>query len=207
MSRVENPSTGELVQRAGEGDAAAKESLFDRHRKRLRHMVKSRMDPRLAKRLDPSDVVQDTLAKAHRKFRDYVRQQPLPFYPWLRQIAWNLLTDLHRRHVKAQRRSTHRECPPEFSLSNQSLQRLSASLVSPQEKTLQGLLREERRDRVRQALERLSPTDREIILLRYLEEMSVRDVAATLAMPEGTVKSRTTRALQRLTRLLGSEST
>lgn len=198
MTCLENPSTDELVRRAGAGDAVARESLFSRHRQQLRRMIQLRIDPRLAKRLDPSDVIQDTLARAHRSLGDYLRRPPLPFYPWLRQIAWQVLVDLHRRHIRAERRSLRREAGPDLSLSNESPQHLSNCLISPEELALTGLLRRELRTRVRAALERLSPADREIVLLRHLEQMSVRDVAATLKVPEGTVKSRHFRALHRL---------
>jgi RNA polymerase sigma-70 factor (ECF subfamily) len=63
----------------------------------------------LAARLDPSDIVQEVLAEADRRLDDYLRQQPLPFYAWLRQLAWDRLADAHRRHVLARRRSVTRE--------------------------------------------------------------------------------------------------
>jgi RNA polymerase sigma-70 factor, ECF subfamily len=47
-----------LIEQARKGDAEAREGLFQRHRSRLRQMVSLRLDPRLAARVDPSDVVQ-----------------------------------------------------------------------------------------------------------------------------------------------------
>jgi hypothetical protein len=76
-----------------------------RHRERLRRMVAVRMDRRLAPRMDPSDIVQDVLADADRELTDYLRRRPVPFYPWLRQLAWDRLIDVHRRHVRAGKRS------------------------------------------------------------------------------------------------------
>ncbi len=58
------PNTDELLRRADAGDISAKGELLDRHRGRLRQMVSVRIDPRLAARVDPSDVVQETLAEA-----------------------------------------------------------------------------------------------------------------------------------------------
>ena len=46
---------------------------------------------------------------AHRKLPDYLRKRPLPFYPWLRQIAADRLADLHRRHVRSRKRAVGRE--------------------------------------------------------------------------------------------------
>ena len=104
--RVDND---ELLERAGRGDAQARADLLARHRERLRRMVALRMDRRLSPRVDPSDVVQDALAEAHRQLPDYLLERPLPFYPWLRQIAWDRLVQQHRRHLHAGRRSVRRE--------------------------------------------------------------------------------------------------
>ena len=52
-----------------------------------------------------------------------------------------------------------------------------------------------------EALSRLPVRDRAVVALRYLEDLSVRDVAAALDLPEGTVKSRSSRALTRLEQL------
>src|SRR5688572_21917529 len=69
------------------------------------------MDPRLAARVDPSDVVQEVLAEAGRRLDRYLAERPLPFDPWLRQLACDRLVEQHRRHVLAGRRSVTREEP------------------------------------------------------------------------------------------------
>src|SRR5215470_6717040 len=94
------PDTEELLRRSQAGDRDARGALLQRHRKRLRRMVALRLDRRLASRLDPSDVVQDVLAAADRRLDEYLSERPLPFYPWLRQIAWDRLVYEHRRHVR-----------------------------------------------------------------------------------------------------------
>ena len=55
------------------------------------------------------------------------------------------------------------------------------------------------------ALARLRPRDREVLVLRHLEQLSIRDIAAVLGISEGAVKTRHLRALQRLRRLLGDD--
>src|SRR4051812_8316766 len=102
---AEAPETEQLIEQARRGDEAARQALLARHRSRLRQMVAVRMDGRLAARVDPSDIVQDALAEAHRTMDDYLRRRPLPFYPWLRRLAWERLVQLHRQHVEAGRRS------------------------------------------------------------------------------------------------------
>jgi hypothetical protein len=89
MSAAQRPDTQESLDRAGTGDRTARQELLARHRGRLRQMVALRIDRRMAAaRVDPSDVVQEALADAAQSLSDYLRDRPLPFYPWLRQFAW-----------------------------------------------------------------------------------------------------------------------
>ncbi len=140
----QEPDTEELLTQARQGDSSAADRLLARHRDRLRQMVMLRMDPRLHKRFDPSDVVQESLATAHKRLPKYLSEQPLPFYVWLRQIAWNHLVDLHRRHVQAERRSVTREHPWDIALSDQSAlklaDRLPATVSSPSRRLLRAEL-------------------------------------------------------------------
>jgi RNA polymerase sigma-70 factor (ECF subfamily) len=177
----------------------------ERHRARLRKMVAWRLDRRLAARVDPSDVVQEVLAEAHRRLDRYLRDRPLPFFAWLRQMAWEHLAALHRRHVRAQRRSVSREEPGVLALPDESAAELAGRLVDSTTSPTQRAVREEMRQRVRQALARLAERDREILMLRNLEELSVADTAAVLGVSEGTAKVRHLRALQRLRALLDEE--
>src|SRR4051812_34140649 len=98
---AETPETEELIEQARRGDEPARNALLTRHRTRLRRMVAVRMDRNLAARVDPSDVVQEVLAEAHRALDGYLHARPLPFYPWLRKLAWERLAQLYRHHVRA----------------------------------------------------------------------------------------------------------
>src|SRR5262245_29205165 len=198
------PSIDELIDRAGRGDAKARSELLARHAARLRQMVALRIDRRLSARLDPSDVVQEALLEADRRLADYARERPLPFYPWLRQLAWDRMIDLHRRHVQADRRSVNREEGAVPGLPDESRWELAARLAGPSSPSMKAR-REEAQARVRAALERLSDADREVLVLRHLEQLSVKEVAAVLGIREGTVSVRLLRALQRLRALLGDD--
>jgi RNA polymerase sigma-70 factor (ECF subfamily) len=192
------PDTEQLLRQAGQGDAAARSDLLARHRGRLRKMVAWRLDRRLAARVDPSDVVQEVLADADRKLDRYLTENPLPFHAWLRSLAWEHLTALHRRHVKARRRSVLREEPGVLHLPDESAAELAARLVTSATSPTQQALRQELRQRVRQALGRLSERDREVLVLRNLEQLSVADTAEVMGLNEGAVKVRHLRALERL---------
>jgi RNA polymerase sigma-70 factor (ECF subfamily) len=195
------PDTDELIQQSAAGDAAARQQLLDRHRGRLGQMIGVRLDRRLLARLDPSDVVQEVLMEANERLDDYLRDQPLPFYPWLRQIAWQRLVKIHQHHHAHKRGVTREEpgLPDESALD--LAERLAASGTSPSRHAV----REELRLRVRQALGRLGERDREVLLLRYLEQMSLAEVAAVLEVSEGAAKARHARALLRLQAFLGDK--
>jgi RNA polymerase sigma-70 factor (ECF subfamily) len=198
------PDTEELLAAVNAGDVAAREQVLVRHKDRLRRMLAVRMDRRLAARVDPSDVLQEALLEAHRKLSDYIRRRPLPFYPWLRQLAWERLVQLHRQHLHAGRRSVTRE-EGSLPLPDESAWDLARRLPAGQSSPSGGAVRAEVLDRVREALAALSERDREVLVLRYLEQLSTAEIAAVLGINEGAVRVRHTRALERLRGLLADD--
>ncbi len=198
------PDTGELIERAKQGDGPAFEQLLARHRDRLRHMVSVRIDERLSSRVDPSDVVQEAMVVAAKKFESYLSEPAVPFYPWLRRIAWERLVDLHRRHIVAGKRSVNRE--KSLGLSGESTMRFAEQLQASDAGPLKRMLRRELHARVRAALAQLNDRDREILVLRHLEQLNSRESAAVLGIREDAAVQRHVRALRRFQRLLAEES-
>jgi RNA polymerase sigma-70 factor (ECF subfamily) len=127
----------------------------------------------------------------------------MPYYPWLRRLAWDRIDKAHRRHT-ARRRSVAREEPPD--LPNESALKLADRLLAPDTDPVQAALRNERRQRVRALLDRLAGTDREVLVLRFLERLSTAETAAVLGISPGAVRLRLMRALERLRQHLGDES-
>ena len=203
MMSVDDPDTDQLLRRAEGGDRAALDRLLARHRRRLRQMVALRMDRRLAARVDASDVVQEALTEASARLSEYLRVRPAPFYLWLRQLAFDRLIDLSRRHIGAQRRSVRREAARRIPLPDESAVELADRLVASGTSPSVRMEKEELRSRVRAALDRLSESDREVLVLRHLEQLSTREVAVVLGLGEPAVRYRQRRALERLGELLG----
>ncbi|QEH34820.1 ECF RNA polymerase sigma factor SigD [Aquisphaera giovannonii] len=190
-----------LVERALRGDPAARQQLLEHYRGSLTRMVASRLDRRLASRVDPSDVVQDTLADASTRMDDYLRERPVPFLAWLRRLAGERVIDVHRRHIASQRRSIMREDRDADRLGEEwgrLANRFLANDTSPSNR----LAREERRQQVTAALAALPPRDREVLVMRYLEQLSAAEMAEALDVTEGAVKARLLRALIRMRGLL-----
>jgi len=195
----------DLLCRAGQGDQTALDRLLTFYRPLLRRMISIHMDPRLAGRFDPSDVVQDTLWDVERKLAEYVRTRPLPLYPWLRRLAWEQLILYHRRHISVQSRSVEREQLDAFDLPDHSAMQLAERLAGNVSSPSQLLSRRELRERVQAALARLSHTDRDVLVLRFLELLSLHDAAAVLKVSEAAVNMRQLRALRHLQRLLAEQ--
>jgi RNA polymerase sigma-70 factor (ECF subfamily) len=191
--------TKELLDRVVQGDSSAAAALLTRHQKRLRRMVYLRIDPRLAARLDPSDIVQDALAEAHRRLPDYAAERPIPFYPWLRRLAWDRLLQMHRRHIEAKRRTVLRE--DLLPLSHES-ELLLAERLADSTTPSRHLLRHEIGKRVHQAIAELPPVDRELIVLKHLEELSFEEAAIVLGISTSAIYSRYYRAIEKLHNLL-----
>ena len=203
MGRSSDLETEELLTRIRGGDRSAAEELFARHRPRLRRMIMARLDERLASRVDPSDVVQDTMAIACRKLPEYLEGARFPFYPWLRQIAWDRLVDIHRQHLHANKRTVRQEVS--LGLSEASAMQLADRLASSNSGPTAHLLREELRARVRSLLARLADGDREVLVLKHLEELSNSECAAVLGISVEAVKKRYLRALGRVRALMDDE--
>ena len=126
----DDPAESEIwLAKAAAGDRSTRTKLLELHRARLRRMVAVRLDRRLLQRIDPSDIIQETLILADRRLDEYLRDQPIPFYPWLRQLAWDQLVTALRRHVFAGRRSRSREEAIVLALSDESVAELATCLV------------------------------------------------------------------------------
>jgi RNA polymerase sigma-70 factor (ECF subfamily) len=161
-------------------------------------MVELHLDRRLSPRLDASDVVQEALADAAEKLGDYLRDRPLPFYQWLHRLATERLARAHRHHVTVRARSVGREQKEGPPLSDDSARRLADRLADSGTSPSQRLLRDELRQRLQAALDRMAPNDREVLVMCYLEGLGFGEIAAALGISENAAKVRHFRAMKRI---------
>jgi RNA polymerase sigma-70 factor (ECF subfamily) len=185
-----------LLNQAEAGDHGASGRLLEHYRARLRTIAASRLDRRMAARVDPSDVAQESLVEAARRLDPYLRDRPLPFYPWLCQIVREKLIDARRRHLHAASRSIGRE---------EMTHRISGiEAISPDTSPSGRAVRDEGHARVHSALSRLSERDRQVLMMRHFEGLSASQAAEALDLSEEAAKSRHRRALERLRDQLGT---
>ncbi|MDA0282130.1 MAG: sigma-70 family RNA polymerase sigma factor [Planctomycetota bacterium] len=187
------------------GDADSIAEVFSRHRDKLQRMVWFRLDRRLYGRVDTADVLQDVWLETSRRIEDYTSNPAVPFFVWVRQIAFQTIIDLHRRHLGAQKRNVSQEisigkqgCDTSISIAAQ----LVGNLTSPSH----AAIREERLVRLRAALDSMDEIDREVLALRHFEELSNNEVADILGIQKTAASNRYVRALKRLKQVLEADS-
>jgi RNA polymerase sigma-70 factor (ECF subfamily) len=174
-------------------DLAALGKLFEDHSPRLLSMVRRRIDPALAARLDPEELLNEAYVRATGKWRAFQRQSSMTPYAWLYQLVLQCLIDAWRRETRG-KRDLRRDMPwPERT----SIQ-LGLGLLSPATSPSGRLLREETAQRIRLIMECLSERDQEILWMRHYDELSFREVGTVLEISENAATVRYARALRRL---------
>ena len=134
---------------------------------------------------DAEDAAQDAFVKAWRALGRF--RAGAPFKPWLLRIVAN---EAHNRRRSAARRA-------DVALRAAAEDPSGGAAPSPEA----GLLDAERRDALLAAVNALPDDQRAVVSLRYFVGLSEEETAEVLAVPRGTVKSRTARALDRLREL------
>lgn len=167
-----------LIERARAGEAEAWEALVLAHQQpifRLAYLL-------LGDAAEAEDVAQETFIRAYRALGGFDVTRPLR--PWLLRIAANL--------ARNRRRSLRRALA--------MLQRIADPPSSPFDESAgwEG-------DTLWAAVRRLGSADQEVIYLRFFLDLPESETARTLGIAQGTVKSRTSRALARLRALIDRE--
>ncbi|WP_433362728.1 RNA polymerase sigma factor [Actinoplanes sp. CA-142083] len=137
---------------------------------------------------EADDVVQEAMVKAYRQLSSY--RGEAGFKAWLLAIVANETRNLHRSRQRRDGlvlRALHHEEPA----------------VAPD--PAESAMARERRESLVEQLRRLDGRDREVLVCRYLLDLSEAETAVALGVRKGTVKSRTSRALTRLRSLLAGE--
>lgn len=178
--------------------------LFQKYRHRLERMVALRLDHRLQCRLDPSDVLQEGYLEAARRIGEFLDRPDVSFFVWLRQLTWQALVAQHRRHL-SQKRDPRRETSAEARLPNSNTTLILAQQIACTQTTPSRLvMRAERDEILRDAIEALAETDREVILLRHFEQLSNAEAAEVLGLSPTAASNRYVRALNRLKEALNA---
>lgn len=177
------------VARAREGDGDAYRVLVERHGRALF---------RLAFRMtgnsqDAEDVVQESFLRAYRQLSKF--DERASFGTWLYRIAANCSLDLVRSR---KRRSEHQALAPADGPAEDPVLQLPSVDPDPERVALSGEVRE----RLAEAMNELSATERTAFVLRHFEGMRIEEVSRVLECQPGAAKHSVFRAVQKLRRAL-----
>src|SRR5262249_14949962 len=200
----EASETDDLLRRTKGGDERALAALFTHYRERLKRMVRLRLDRRLSGRVDASDVIQEAYLEAHQRLAEY-REREMPFFLWLRLVTGQKLTDVHRHHLGAKMRDAGQEVSLyRGALPQATSASLAVHLLGKTTSATQAAIRAEHKLLVQEALNSMDPLDREVLVLRHLEQLSNDKTALALDLKKPTASQRYIRALKRLKEILSS---
>ena len=176
-----------LVERCLAGDEGAWEDLVKTHTRRV-YSICYRF---IGKDSEAQDLTQDVFLRLFRTLKSF-RAGEGSFTVWLSRMTRNLLIDNYRRTRQERITDSIEEQLPMLEERSIGAGSRAHGLLAGREASelLQG------------ALQRLSPELRETVILRDLEEMEYKEIAETLGVPEGTVKSRLNRGRAELARIL-----
>ena len=171
-----------LIRHAANGDASAWEPLVQTYQQavfRLAYLLLGDPD-------DAEDIAQETFLRAWNHLKRFDPTRPLK--PWLLSITANLSRNRRRsagRYLAALTRA-FRDEPAPASVEEKSTQYMEANDL-------------------RKAVQNLNEPDQQVVYLRYFMDLSVAETAEVLQVAEGTVKSRLSRALEKLRAIIKRE--
>jgi RNA polymerase sigma-70 factor (ECF subfamily) len=173
---------------------------FERFRKYLRLLAQVQLDPRLRSKLDPSDIVQQTLLEAHQARDRCPSHDSAAQAAWLRTILGHNLANAVRDLGRA-KRDVRRERSLEVAIEESSA-RLEAWLVADQSSPSEQVNKNEQLLRLAEALDQLPPDQQEALVLHHLQGQALSEVAAQFGRSPAAVAGLLHRGLKKLKQLL-----
>ena len=197
--------------RATDGDHYATLELLEHFRLKLTHDLESRIHPRLKTRFSLADVLQEMslrlLARKNpdlnprkRKSTGLNSDSSRGAYRWIRRLIIRRIIDLYRRHMGTKMRDARRELSlsqleQSGSETGRSIDRPCVFVLQPPSERLRDY---ETRCVVQNAIYRLSPIYRDVILLKFYDGLSTPEIAQRLHLSDATVAKRFRRGIEKL---------
>ena len=170
----------ELVIKAGDGNRLAFEQLIDRFQGEIHRMIYYR----IRARMDTEDLTQDVFIRAYRSISRI--REPGKFRSWLFTIAVNRVNDyLRKKKVRSIFKSSDEDT---------SIQPAATDGQDPPE-ALEQILKEDFWRHIGRIAKKLSKMEREVFMLRFLDNLNIDEIARILKKSDSTVKTHLYRAL------------
>jgi RNA polymerase sigma-70 factor (ECF subfamily) len=185
-----------LLREARQGSQEALGELYARYGTRLMAFIRMRMGRDLRSRVESRDILQATLLKSFQRIAQFEGGDGATLMGWLVRIAENEIRD-QVDYQHRQRRDVSAGVPIDAG---------GLEIAAQVRSALSEAVMKEDAERLGAALEALDPDYREVIVLRKLEELSFKDVAARMGRSEDACRMLLARAMVALTLKLGSAS-
>jgi RNA polymerase sigma-70 factor, ECF subfamily len=178
----------DLIRRARAGDREALGELLDAHRGYLRGVAEKLLNPRIAARIDASDVVQQTCLSIHKRIGEFDGEDAAQFVAWLRQVHERNIQNVVRDQLRAQKRAAARDEP----LAD--LDAPAARQTSPSRRAMRG----EEAVRLSEALAKLPQNEQQALRLRYLEGRTLGEVCLEMGLTKDALVWLMKRAMKKV---------
>jgi RNA polymerase sigma-70 factor (ECF subfamily) len=178
--------------RAGSTDALGQ--ALEGCRAYLLLIAHQELDPALRGKAGASDLVQETLADAVHDFERFEGTSADELRRWLRRLLLNNLVSFIRRYRDADKRDLAREVPLDTETQSDPERGLASTAPSPSKRAM----RQEQARAIQQALARLPEEYRQVLLLRFQEDLSFEEIGQRLQLSPNAARKRWARALKRL---------
>ncbi len=191
LKRKVSPATisdKDLVRKARAGDRQAFDLLIDRHRDRLLALIEARLGPGQRARTEAEDVFQEAALRAFESLERFEWRDEGSLFRWLASIATHRILELASKAARS-----HEE-----PLRDQACE-IAGSDPTPS----QSLRREERFDRLEEALETLPAPYREVLIMARLDGLPIQEIARRLGRSPNTVSQTLLRGLRKLRKAFG----
>lgn len=200
MAKMSNLELARLIS-GGEAELA---QLYSECRPRLELMVEFRLDPRLRRRIDSADILQEAFLSIAKRLPEFLHAPDVSVFVWFRRLTLQTLVDTHRRHFR-DKRSVGKEVKLRTSNANDATSySIAFSLLDHQASPSKAAVAAEEIDQLRQSLESMDEVDREVLALRHFEHLTNNETAEALGLSITAASNRYVRAMARLTELMTS---
>ncbi|MEM9588273.1 MAG: sigma-70 family RNA polymerase sigma factor [Planctomycetota bacterium] len=193
----------EVLERLRSAPAKTLSDAFATERDRLWQLVRFRMHHRLAQRVDPDDILQESFLAAEKRVEHYLKAPKCSLFVWLRMIVTQTLVDSHRRHLGAEMRSAGREISlggPRFPSTTSAS--LAGQIAGDQTSPSGEVMRQEASADLERAIAEMPDLDQEVIALRHFEGLTNTETSEVLGISVTAASNRYVRALSRLRDIL-----
>jgi RNA polymerase sigma-70 factor (ECF subfamily) len=200
MSSDKSVRFSTLIDAARRGDAECRDRLFGLCRSYLGFVARSQVETWLRRKVDASDLVQETMLEAYRDFERFEGCTEKEWLAWLRKILAHNAADFVRRYRSTAKRAAGREVS--FRDPDDSHAPGVPEPVARQATPSQEFLQLDMELRVTAALSQLSPDHQEVIVLRNLERLPFDEVAERMGRSRPAVQMLWMRAIRKLQEVL-----